>query len=300
MLMTVAREGWTRRSAGVVAAATLATLTLVVPAGGAGADTSTDDTGVVSMKRDVTYRTVDGAAQKLDVYFPTKKGKNRPAVVLIHGGGWRGGDKKAFAEQGTQLAQHDFVAFSINYRLAPQHQYPAAVEDVEAAVEWVRKHAKDYGVDAKRIGALGGSAGGHLTAMLATDGEGSLDTGHRIAVGVSWSGPTDFTGTTIPGSTRNGGGPVETFLGCAPDACPDKYAAASPITHVDKTDAPMLVVNSTTEIIPQAQADTFKAALDQAGVASQEIILPGTAHARAYAKQVWDQSLAFLEQYLKK
>ncbi|MFL6158624.1 MAG: alpha/beta hydrolase fold domain-containing protein, partial [Marmoricola sp.] len=62
-----------------------------------------------------------------------------------------------FAQQGDQLAQRGFVAFSINYRLAPDHPYPAAVDDVEAAVAWVRKHAKDYGVDAKRIGALGGS-----------------------------------------------------------------------------------------------------------------------------------------------
>jgi acetyl esterase/lipase len=255
----------------------------------------------VEVKRDVTYRTVDGVMLGLDVYQPAKKSKDRPAVVLVHGGGWRMGDKQAFANQGNQLAQRGFVAFSVNYRLAPDHPYPAAVDDVEAAVEWVRKHAKDYGVDPKRIGVLGGSAGAYLTGMLATVGEGALSRKHRIAAAVSWSGPMDLRPLgTLPPSTPTAAGAVPTFLGCTSAACPDKYMEASPITHVDKTDAPMLIVNSTMELVPQSQADSMKAALDAAGVANQEIILPGKAHARAYANRVWDQTVAFLENYLRK
>jgi acetyl esterase len=252
----------------------------------------------VRVKRDVTFRTVGGEKLALDVYQPAKKGKDRPAVVIIHGGGWTQGDKSWFAQQGNQLAERGFVAFSVNYRLAPAHPYPAAVEDVEAAVEWVRKNAKKYGVDPKRIGALGGSAGGHLTGLLATDGDGSLTKGHRVATAVSWSGPMDFV-TLAPAATSGRGGAIGMFLGCAPSACPDTYAAASPITHVDKTDAPMLVVNSTNELVPQSQADAMKAALDAAGVANEAIILPGTAHSRAYSSRVWDQTVAFLENYLK-
>jgi acetyl esterase len=187
----------------------------------------------------------------------------------------------------------------VNYRLAPAHPYPAAVDDVEAAVEWVRKHAKEYGVDAKRIGALGGSAGGHLVGVLATDGKGSLKTGHRVAAVVSWSGPMDFV-SLAPAAATSAGRSFSTFLGCLPDACPDTYAAASPVTHVDKTDSPMLIVNSTMELVPQSQADAMKAALDKAGVANQAIILPGSAHSRAYSNKVWDQTVTFLENYLKK
>lgn len=274
---------WLTSAIGLVAAAVSLVAAPALPAGAADS---------VKVTRDVTYRTVGGEKLGLDVYRPAKKGKDRPAVVVIHGGGWRGGDKQALAEQGNQLAQRGFVAFSVNYRLAPAHPYPAAVDDVKAAVEWVRKHAKDYGVDPKRIGALGSSAGAHLTGMLATVGEGALDRGHRITAGVSWSGPMDLTPI--------GAGAVVSFLGCAPDACPDKYTDASPITHVDKTDAPMLIVNSANELVPQSQADAMKAALDAAGVANEVIILPGTAHARAYANRVWDQTVAFLENYLKK
>jgi acetyl esterase len=279
-----ARRGGGRSRGGPI------TLALSAPAG------ATQDG--VTVTRDVVYRTVDGERLALDVYQPAQKGKNRPAVVVVHGGGWSAGDKSLFAQQNNQLAQRGFVAFSVNYRLAPAHPYPAAVEDVEAAVAWVRKHAKQYGVDPKRIGALGGSAGGHLVGMVATDGEGSLRSGHRVAAVVSWSGPMDLS-ALAPAAGTNAGSTIRTFLGCLPDACPDTYAAASPVTHVDKTDSPMLIVNSANELVPKSQADTMTAALDKAGVANQEIILPGTAHSRAYSNQVWDQTVTFLGNYLK-
>jgi acetyl esterase len=287
--MTTGR--WMRATAGVVAAAALLTAALTLPAAAAQSG--------VTVKNDVTFRTVGGEQLQLDAYQPAKNGKNRPAVVVVHGGAWTIGDKSWFAQQGNQLAERGFVAFSINYRLAPAHTYPAAVEDVEAAVGWVRKHAKEYGVDPQRIGALGGSAGGHLVGLLATVGRGSLEKGHRIAAAVSWSGPMDFV-SLAPAAATPAGGSFRTFLGCLPDACTDTYAAASPLTHVDKSDAPMLVVNSTNELVPQSQADAMKAALDKAGVANQAIILPGTAHSRGYSNQVWDQTVAFLENYLKK
>jgi len=288
--MAMTKRPWARVGAVLGAAVAVFTVTLAAPAGASPGD--------VTVKQDVTYRTVDGEQLGLDVYQPAKKGKSRPAVVVVHGGGWTQGDKALFAQQSNQLAQRGFLAFSVNYRLAPAHPFPAAVEDVEAAVAWVRKHAKDYGVDPKRIGALGGSAGGHLVGMLATDGEGSLGAGHRVAAVVSWSGPMDLVALG-PATATDAGSSIRNFLGCLPDACADAYAAASPVTHVDKTDSPMLIVNSTNELVPKAQADTMKAALDKAGVANQEIILPGTAHSRAYSDQVWDQTVTFLENYLK-
>src|SRR6266536_2716994 len=201
--MTTGR--WTRGAVGIAAAAALAAVVQSAPAGAA--------QGGVTVKNDVTYRTVDGEQLGLDVYQPAKKGKNRPAVVVVHGGGWTQGDKSLFAQQANQLAERGFVAFSVNYRLAPAHPYPAAVDDVEAAVAWVRKHAREYGVDPTRIGALGGSAGGHLVGLLGTDGEGSLKTGHRVAAVVSWSGPMDFV-SLAPAAATNAGRSVSTFVGC--------------------------------------------------------------------------------------
>src|SRR5256885_956012 len=153
-----------RIAVAIPVAATMITVAITAPSGAA--------QGGVTVKNDVTYRTVDGEQLGLDVYQPAKKGKSRPAVVVVHGGGWTQGDKALFAQQGNQLAERGFVAFSINYRLAPAHPYPAAVQDVEAAVAWVRKHAKAYGVDPKRVGALGGSAGGHPPGLPRTRARG--------------------------------------------------------------------------------------------------------------------------------
>src|SRR5947207_11532885 len=175
---------WTRHGAGLAAAAALMITAVAAPAGAT--------QGGVTVKQDVTYRTVDGEQLGLDVYQPAKKGKNWPAVVVVHGGGWTQGDKALFAQQSNQLAERGFVAFSINYRLAPAHPYPAAVQDVEAAVAWVRKHAKEYGVDPTRIGALRGSPGGHLVGKPRADGDGSAKTRHRFAADVSWQRPTHY------------------------------------------------------------------------------------------------------------
>src|SRR5256884_8989955 len=196
-----------RSAVGIAAAAALVITALAAPAGAA--------QGGVTVKPDVTYRTVDGEQLGLDVYQPAKKGQNRPAVVVVHGGGWTQGDKALFAQQSNQLAQRGFVAFSINYRLAPAHPYPAAVDDVEAAVAWVRTHAKEYGVDPKRVGALGGSAGGHPVGMLGPGGGGALKTGHPGGGGGAGVGPLGFR-SPPPAAPAKAGRGLRTFLGCLP------------------------------------------------------------------------------------
>src|SRR5687767_12146489 len=94
------------------------------------------EAGEITVESDVVFRTVDGEPLGADVYLPAEEGKARPAVLVVHGGGWVAGDKSWFADQATQLAEAGYVAVSVNYRLAPAHPYPAAVDDVEAAVKW--------------------------------------------------------------------------------------------------------------------------------------------------------------------
>src|SRR5262249_58688395 len=112
MLMAMTRRPWMRAAAGIGVAATTITLALAAPAGAAQAD--------VTVKRDVVYRNADGERLALDVYQPAKKGKARPAVVVVHGGGWTQGDKQLFEQQSDQLAQRGFVAVSVEYPLAPR------------------------------------------------------------------------------------------------------------------------------------------------------------------------------------
>ena len=188
----------------------------------------------VVVRRDIEYGTANGKRLLLDAYLPAAGSDRRPAVVMFHGGGWRFGDKATWDEEAQRLAGRGWAAFSVNYRLDEPSAFPAEIDDAQAAVRWVRAHADEYRVDPSRVAALGESAGGHLTAMLATLGSGPLDEGARIRVGAAWSPPTDLT--VLAGS--RGDGWVGSILGCTRSTCPDLLARSSPVNHVDGTDAP--------------------------------------------------------------
>ena len=135
----------------------------------------------VHIDKDVEYLE-PGRAEKADLYLPPvqEPGAKYPGVVIIHGGGWTGGDKGAAREIqiGTTLASHGYVCMSINYQLAaPGHPtFPANIHEAKRAVRWLRKNAARLQIDGQNIGAIGGSAGGHLTALLAaTEPEAGLD-----------------------------------------------------------------------------------------------------------------------------
>jgi acetyl esterase len=229
----------------------------------------------------------------LDAYVPPSTGERRPAVVMIHGGGWRAGDKASWEDEARKLAGRGWVAFSVNYRLDEPSPFPAEVDDVQAAVRWVRARAGEYGVDTGRIAALGESAGGHLAAMLATVGGGGLDAGARIRVGAAWSPPVDLTAL----ARSRGDGWASRLMGCTLSTCPDRLAEASPVTHVDPSDAPLYLVNSTDELVPLSQAASMAARLKAAGVDHRLDVLPGTRHALDFRVDAWAPTVAFLEKH---
>jgi acetyl esterase len=259
---------------------------------GDGAPVSNEASTQVAVELGIVWRTVDGEKLALDTYLPAGGGNDRAAVVLIHGGGWSAGDKSALAEQAQQLAELGYVAIAVNYRLVPEHPLPAALEDVQAAVSWLRADAqvRHYGIDPHRIGVLGASAGGQLAAMLGTVGTGANDAGSRVAAVVTWSGVFDFTTVGIDDAS---------LLGCGPASCPEVAAAASPIAHVDRTDAPTLLVTSAEDaIVPATQSTAMAAALSGAAVENQLIVIDGSAHA-VLGDAAWAATVAFLDAHLQ-
>jgi acetyl esterase len=270
------------------------------------------------VERGIVYASPEGIPLRLDAYLPGTPGPH-PAVVLIHGGAWREGDRELSGNwYATAFVDAGFAAFAVDYRLAPEQPYPAAVGDVRAAVAWVRAHAAEYDVEPAAIGAFGDSAGGHLAAMLDVLGHGPTDADSRVAAAVSWSGPMDLAalvrdrGALVVRGHRGSyeltvRDIVEQFLGCAGASCADPLRRASPVTFVDPTDAPMLLASSVDEEIPIAQARKMSDELRRAGVPVTLIELPGDKHAVEYAGDpvpgstatVLERSIAFLRSELQ-
>ncbi|MCH2170695.1 alpha/beta hydrolase [Myxococcota bacterium] len=194
-----------------------------------------------------------GARNLLDIVLPDSPGSDRPTLVQIHGGAWVMGDKR---EQGGPLMAHlaarGWVCFAINYRLSPQATFPDHIVDVKRAIDWVRRHAGEYGGDPNFLCVTGGSAGGHLTALAALSqndpdfqpGFESADT--RVSAAVPFYGVYDFCDRSGIRGTQN----LETFLSkqvlkCSPKENPDLWEAASPIARVSSDAPPMFMIQGT-------------------------------------------------------
>ncbi|OGV68731.1 MAG: hypothetical protein A2283_20765 [Lentisphaerae bacterium RIFOXYA12_FULL_48_11] len=237
----------------------------------------------VLFDRDVVYGKGSEVELKLDIARPEFANNARPCVVLIHGGAWRAGNKAELDNFAIEFAKREYVAATLGYRFCPQHVFPAQVEDVKCAIRFLRANAKKYGIDPERIGAMGFSAGAHLAMMLGvmdkTDGlEGNggwADQSSKVQAVVSYAGPVDLL-AEYPDVSK---GLVRDFIGGLPDKFSHAYKAASPVTYVNRGDAPMLLFQGTEdELVPYKQVYRMIDALSAAGVPGHVEILLGEKH----------------------
>ncbi len=258
-----------------------------------------------SLKTDIEYASAGGESQKLDACVPDGPGPF-PAVILVHGGGWNAGDKSGGPQKGYMAPMHDaltkggFVWFSINYRLAPKHQYPANIEDVEAAIRWVKAHAAEYHVDPARIALSGESAGGHLVALAAV----RMTEATRLAAVVPFYGRHELVGITMPGQplSKNLG---QLFGHETLDAATEaRLHEASPLDHVRPGLPPFLLVHGTADAsVPYEQSVALQARLKVSGVACDFITIKDGAHGMISwdkaAPDYREQVVAWLRKTLK-
>jgi acetyl esterase len=250
----------------------------------------------VSVERGLRYG--PARAMVLDVYRPAGPGhRAAPAVLVAHGGGWAGGDQKRMAGVASALAEAGLVAVNVNYSLATWWRpgFPKQLSELRRAVRWMRRNADRLGVDARRIGALGSSAGGHLVALLGVRSNGRLSAGDRVAAAVTWSAPLDLA---RPGEASLAPA-IETFLGCSIEGCARRAAAASPAIHVTADDPAMLIVHSDEELVPLEHALGMAADLAKVGVRHRLMTFPGRRHAMAYAGAALGPSIDFLRRRLR-
>lgn len=244
-----------------------------------------------------------GRKEKADLYLPAnpQPGRKFPAVVIIHGGGWTIGDKRARREVniGTTLARNGYVAISINYLLANQEHpgptWPQNLHDCKTAVRWLRANAGRLQVDPTRIGVIGGSAGGHLAAMVGLcggelDPPGEGDTRVRCVVNlyapVLWFEQRD----------------LDMFRKTRAEA-PELYRQADPRTHIDRNDPPVLILHGTGDkTVSVADSEALAAAMEAKGAHYQLEIIPDAPHSfdlQPKQRDLRPLVLGFFDKYLK-
>lgn len=232
---------------------------------------------------------------------------SRPAVLMIHGGSWSHGDKDTAAYRSVckYLASQGFVTFNVDYRLAPTDPFPAGLDDVRRALDWVFRPTtlSTYDVDSARVGVFGGSAGGNLAAMLAvTDHDSTAYAeGNRIRAVVDLSGPTNLTTR----STRADGVSAAfqrrqlLYLGCRTYADCPAATRASPEYHVTDDTAPFFIGHSTDEFIPLWESQEFAKTLREHDVPVTFVAVEGTAHSIAQLDEAMSKRVVtFLQRRL--
>ena len=205
-----------------------------------------------SQHKDVVYATTNEQALLLDVYRPDSQEK-KPLLVWVHGGAWRSGSKNQVPV--THLVNRGFVIASVDYRLSPVAKFPANVHDIKASIRFLRANSQRYGIDQEQIFIAGNSAGGHLAALVGvSNGVKQLEgkVGDHLSESSDVHGIVSFYGasnlqTILSQSTPHGLSvrvpALELLLGGQPDEKPELAKLASPVTHVDPTDPPLLLIH---------------------------------------------------------
>ncbi len=234
-----------------------------------------------SSETDVTYCTMNGAPQKMDLYYP-KTGGPWPVLLYVHGGSWYQGDKAEGAGW-RYMNDHGFLVASVNYRLATyQTKFPDMIEDVKCAVRFLRAHADSYNLDPTRIGAIGASAGGQLVNLLGTSDKSAgwnvgeyLGQSSRVQAVVSISGPADFTRPFPNGINTS----IFLAFGALAGSNSPAMVAASPVTYITPDDPPFLIFQGDHDgYVPVDQGETLNARLLAAGVPSTLVVVVGGDH----------------------
>jgi acetyl esterase/lipase len=270
---------------------------------------------------DLEYGRADGKPLLLDLYLPLNPPAGKvPLVVWVHGGGWSAGSRRN--PPALPLLKHGFAVASVEYRLSQEAKFPAQIEDCKAALRWLRANAGTYNIDPDHVGIWGSSAGGHLVAMLgATGGVSALDGANKdnadqsskLQAVCDWFGPTDFLQMDTQAAGKG------QFLHSAPDSPeshliggpitdnPAKVAAASPLTYINAKAAkgegkdlpPFLIMHGDKDpLVPYAQSELLRDALQKAGADVTLQIIPGAGHGFRGTEPA-DTVVAFFEKHLK-
>ena len=257
----------------------------------------------IKKKGNIVYKTIGDRKLALDIFYPKEKTKQtRAAVLLIHGGGWKSGDKNQNYDQAIKLAENGYVAITVEYRLSLEAKYPAAILDVKSAVQWIRINAKKYQINPNKIAVMGFSAGGQLAALLGTT--------NNMAIFKNESLVSDEVQAVInvdgllafkhPESEE--GVSAALWLGGTYNEAPQNWEQASALSHVNKNSTPILFINSANPRFHAGRTDMINK-LKSFSIYSEVREFPDTPHTfwlfEPWFEPVMNHTLKFLDRVFK-
>jgi acetyl esterase/lipase len=262
-----------------------------------------DAPDTLTVTKDIVYASPEGMDVKLDLFVPKDADAPPPVLLFIHGGGWTGGNKDDYAYYNIKFAELGYATASTQYRLAQEAKFPAAIQDVNCALAWLRENGAEHGFDGSRVAVIGGSAGGHLSLLagysqaetLNCPGD-SAGTKGQIKAIVNLYGVTDCTTPTAIAAHQ-----VKNFIGGSYEDKQGLYELASPILHLDAEDPPTLTFHGTVdETVPVRQADLLHDKLGELEIPNYYDRIEGWPHTMDLAKPINERCRYVTERFLAK
>lgn len=212
-----------------------------------------DELPSVKKESNIPYLTIDNTTLSLDVFHPKKKHKPLPAILIIHGGGWRSGNRMQHYALAERLAEKGYVCFTVSYRLSTDVLFPGGVQDLKSAIRWIRANARPYGVDTSRVVALGFSSGAQMAALIGTTNgmdkfegpSGNLDVSSNVQAIVSIDGILAFIHPESgEGNDSKSTSAATYWFGYSKTENPALWNEASALTYAGLHTPPTLFLNS--------------------------------------------------------
>lgn len=254
----------------------------------------------VKEKKEVVYKKIDSRKLHLDAYYNKTK-KQNPAIVIIHGGGWKSGNKSQMENFAIEMASKGYSCFNIEFRLSPEAIYPAAIFDVKKAIQYIKKNATKFNVNPNKIAVLGCSSGGQMAALIGTtNGNRNFEDDPILKNSSNVQAIVNIDGTLAFKHPESAEGKVAgLWLGGSYEEVPTVWQQASPLNHTDKNTPPILFINSS---IPRFHAgrDDMIAILNKNGIYNEVQTIQNSPHSFWFLNPWFDETIVFTTQFLDK
>ena len=253
---------------------------------------------------DITYKVTGNDSLRLDICTPKSIEGTTPLLIFIYGEAWKHGNKDNYLGYLIKFARKGYITASVWYRTSRKATFPAAVEDVKCAIEWLAANAEEYHIDNGNIALIGGSTGGYLALLTAYTSDTNKfsgncipkDENYRIKAVVDLYAPVDLTNAQVIEKTD-----AEQFLGKSYDIDPGLYKKASPINYITKDAPPTLIFHGTIDdIVPVEQSESLRNALEVAGVPVEYHRMKGWPHFMEAGTKVNDYCRYYMTRFFNK